>query len=78
MQSSKLNDLLLHCFFEEMTDGLEIIGMVSPFRAVGTIDDHQHLHLSKTADSAQQPLPVTLLAEPFPGTMAQGVVLVFL
>jgi hypothetical protein len=35
-----------------------------------------HSHLSNSAESAEKPLRETLLAEPFPGTVAQGLFLV--
>jgi len=39
--------------------------------------DGRHLVLSNSAETAEKSLWATLLAEPFPGAVAQGVVLVF-
>jgi hypothetical protein len=41
------------------------------------IVDSPHSHLPNSAETAEKPPQATLLAEPFPGTVAQGVVLVF-
>ena len=37
------------------------------------IVDSLHPHLPNRAESAEKPLQATLLAEPFPGAVAQGV-----
>jgi hypothetical protein len=47
-------------------------------KAVGEIVDSFQPHLSNSAESAEKSLRATLLAQPFPGTVAQEVVLVFL
>jgi hypothetical protein len=47
--------------------GLTIEGVVK-------IVDSLPFHLPNSAESAEKPLPATLLAEPFPGTSAQGIV----
>jgi hypothetical protein len=44
--------------------------------AVGEIVDSPHPHRSNSAETAAKLLRATLLTKPFPGTTAQGVVLV--
>jgi hypothetical protein len=43
---------------------------------VGFVDS-LYSHICNSAENAEKPLRETLLAEPFPGTVAQGLVLVF-
>jgi hypothetical protein len=49
---------------------------ISAINTGGEIVDSPLSLLSNSAESAENPLRATLLAEPFPGTVAQGVVLV--
>jgi hypothetical protein len=42
-------------------------------KAVGDIVDSRHCDLPNSAENAEKLLRATLLAEPFPGTVAQGV-----
>ncbi len=44
---------------------------------VGDIVYSPRSHLPKSAETAENPLRATVLAEPFPGTVTQGLVLVF-
>jgi len=45
--------------------------------AVDDIVDSARSHFFNSAENPEKPLRATLLAEPFPGTVAQGLVLVF-
>ena len=44
---------------------------------IAEIVDGLRSHPSNSAESEEKPLRAALLAEPFPGTVAQGLVLVF-
>ena len=50
--------------------------LFSAFTAVGKIVDGLLPHLANSVESFDKPLRAALLAEPFPGTVAQGVILV--
>ena len=50
---------------------------VQASNAVGDSVDPSHKPCSNPAETAAKTLRAKLLAEPFPGTVAQGVVLVF-
>jgi hypothetical protein len=47
-----------------------------PLSVVGEIVDSSRSHLSISAENAEKPTRAKVLAEPSPGTVAQGVVLV--
>jgi hypothetical protein len=49
-----------------------------PNPSVGDFVDRAHPRFCNSAQSAEKPRRATLLAEPFPGAVAQGGVLVFL
>jgi hypothetical protein len=51
--------------------------LIFVFDTVGEIVSSPRSRRSNSAQIAEKPLRATLLAEPFPGAVAQGVVLVF-